>query len=143
MARLLVVLAFVLILLAVAALVDVLSSRPGVARVLPRWGWALLVVLVPLVGPLLWWFLGHPWGSGAGREPVVPGQTSSAPSPEPPEAFLAGLSADERIRRLEEALARLDEEPAAGSDGKGPDASADGGRSDRDGPDPGQGGDRG
>ena len=75
-------------------------------RALPKPVW-ILVILLPVVGALLWIILGKERGS-RGREarPVV------APDDDP--QFLANLrreeEQEERIRRLEQELADLDDD---------------------------------
>lgn len=58
MLRLLVVLAVVG--LHVYALVDCMRTRPEQVRGLPFAAWVLVVLLVPVVGPLLWLWSGRP-----------------------------------------------------------------------------------
>jgi hypothetical protein len=58
-------------------IIDVLRTRSGETRALPRWVWLILVILVPLVGGLLWLLLGKVWNSpGSNRRrrrgPVAP-----------------------------------------------------------------------
>ena len=50
----------IVLLVMVVALVDIISSDEAVVRGLPRWGWLLLVVLLPLVGSLVWFAAGRP-----------------------------------------------------------------------------------
>jgi len=58
-------------------IIDVLRTRSGETRSLPRWVWLILVILVPLIGGLLWLLLGKVWNSpGSNRRrrrgPVAP-----------------------------------------------------------------------
>lgn len=89
-----VLLGLLLISLSVYCLVECLQSRPGTVRLLPRPLWLLLILLLPLLGPALWWFLGRP-SSGAPptprafRKPVAPDDDpdflrSLRPPPPPP-----------------------------------------------------------
>ena len=75
--------------------------------------WALGVVLLPVVGGVLWLAVGKARRRGASARPV-------APDDDP--AFLSTLSSDElakraeqdeRLRRLEQELADLDDDPPA------------------------------
>ncbi|WP_235189645.1 PLDc N-terminal domain-containing protein [Williamsia sp. D3] len=50
----------------IAALVDIIGSEAGV-RGLPRWGWLLLVIVLPLVGSIVWFVAGRPVAGGYGR----------------------------------------------------------------------------
>ncbi|MFC3689935.1 PLDc N-terminal domain-containing protein [Aquipuribacter hungaricus] len=58
MLRLLVVLAVVG--LHVYALVDCMRTQPSLVRGLPFAAWVLLVLFLPVVGPLLWLWAGRP-----------------------------------------------------------------------------------
>lgn len=92
----------------VFSIVDVAMIERHRVRALPKTAWIVIVVILPVVGPLLWLTLGR---EGRG---TASGSRAVAPDDDP--AFLGGLQADarldqdERIRRLEQELAELDDE---------------------------------
>ncbi|MBN9238984.1 MAG: hypothetical protein BGO97_04800 [Micrococcales bacterium 70-64] len=107
MARLLPILALVVIGLYVFAYVDLALTDRTRVRALPKPVW-ILVILLPVVGALLWIILGKQRGGSRGGE-----SRTIAPDDDP--SFLANLrrdeEQDERIRRLEQELADLDDDP--------------------------------
>jgi len=108
------------------ALVDLFMTQAPRVRAFPKPIWIIVIVALPIIGPLLWLFVGkaknrrYKPGSGSGR----------APDDDP--SFLGNLDregSDERIRRLEEELRKLDDEADAGPDQKesdSPDDTSDG-----------------
>ncbi|MDO5533264.1 MAG: PLDc N-terminal domain-containing protein [Propionibacteriaceae bacterium] len=73
-----------LVALSVYALVEALQADPRRVRLMPRWLWAL-AVLVPALGPLGWFTLGRPTQHGVG------GGTRRAIAPDDDPDFLRGL----------------------------------------------------
>ena len=51
---------FLAILLAIYSLVEVAQAPTYAVRRMPRWGWATVIVLIPLLGPVGWLFFGRP-----------------------------------------------------------------------------------
>ena len=96
--------AVVLDLFAVIDLVLIDRSR---VRAFPKVFWVIIILVVPFVGALLWFLVGRDWNSRGGQRRTV------APDDDP--AFLRDLrrdeEQDERIRRLEQELADLDDDP--------------------------------
>jgi ABC-type Na+ efflux pump permease subunit len=107
MARLLVVLPFLVLTLDVFAIVDVMLIDRSRIRVLNRVFWVILIVLLPVIGAILWLVLGRERRGGSAERRTI------APDDDP--AFLKNLRRDEeqddRIRRLEQELADLDDDP--------------------------------
>lgn len=108
MARLLIVLGIAAVVFWVFSIVDCAVQPPNRHRGVSKGAWMAIVVLIPVLGGALWFILGRARRQSPGR--VV------APDDDP--NFLGklkGVSAqDERIRLLEEELARLDaEDPRA------------------------------
>ncbi len=106
MARLLVVLIGVTIAFTVFSLIDLLMTDKSRFRALNKPAWAVLVILLPILGGILWFAIGKARrGSDASPKPL-------APDDDP--AFLHGLGGDEdqdaRIRRLEKELSELDDD---------------------------------
>jgi hypothetical protein len=99
-----VVAAVVLDLFAVIDLVLIDRSR---VRAFPKVFWVIIILVVPFVGAILWFLVGRDWNSRGGQRRTV------APDDDP--AFLRDLrrdeEQDERIRRLEQELADLDDDP--------------------------------
>jgi hypothetical protein len=104
--RLFIILGVVLLALIVFSLVDVIMTDKQRVRALNKPLW-LLIVLIPLIGALLWFFLGKERRSGSGEPRPL------APDDDP--GFLRTIrrdeEQDERIRRLEQELAELDDDP--------------------------------
>ena len=120
MVRWLVIGGFAVAALTIYALVDLFVTQAQKVRAFAKPIWIGIIVVVPVVGPLLWLFVGK------NRTPK-----SSAPMfPDDDMGFLGRIdreSAEDRIRRLEEELRQLDEEEkkfpldsdeAPGSNGK-------------------------
>ena len=112
MVRWLVIGGFALIALTVFALVDLFVTGAQRVRAFAKPVWIALIVALPLVGPLLWLFV----GKNRQRHTTAPMFADDDPK------FLRNVdreSAEERIRRLEEELRKLDEEggefPPSGS----------------------------
>jgi len=107
MARLLVVLPFLVVALDVLAIVDVALIDQRRVRALPKFAWILIIILLPVIGALLWLIVGRERRDRGGERRTV------APDDDP--AFLRNLrrdeEQDERIRRLEQELADLDDDP--------------------------------
>lgn len=107
MTRLFVIVPFIVVGLYVFAIVDVALTESTRVRALPKFAW-ILVILLPVIGALLWFFFGKERGDRGGARRTV------APDDDP--AFLANLrrdeEQDERIRRLEQELAELDDDSA-------------------------------
>lgn len=55
------------LLIMIVALVDIVTSDEAVVRGLPRWGWLLLVIVLPLVGSIVWFVAGRPVEAFSGR----------------------------------------------------------------------------
>ena len=95
------------VVLDIFALVDLLIIDKSRIRAFPRFVWVLIIIVVPFVGALLWFVVGRSWGSPGGERRTI------APDDDP--AFLRNLrrdeEQDERIRRLEQELADLDDDP--------------------------------
>lgn len=93
----------------VYTLIDCIRTEDSRARGLPKTVWVFVVILLPLIGSLLWFTIGKERNGRSRSRPVM---RQSAPDDDP--AFLGriGLEQDreERIRRLEERLAELDED---------------------------------
>ena len=94
--------------LLVFSLVDIALTDKRNVRSLTKPLW-LLVVLIPLAGALLWFLFGRPRRNRGGQTRVI------APDDDPD--FLRNLKAEEesaeRIRRLEQELSELDDDPPA------------------------------
>lgn len=116
---------FIIVLVAMLiALIDCLSSERGEVRGLPKAVWFLIILLVPVIGVVAWFFAGRPLsaeqraGVAAGGPPRRPPKRPVAPDDDPD--FLRKIdttqsSADaELLRRWEEDLKRRDDDgPAA------------------------------
>lgn len=94
----------------VYTVVDVILTDQRRVRALNKPLWMLVIVLIPVIGGLLWLVIGKARkGTGGNVRRVAPDDDPN---------FLSGLSAqedqDERIRRLEQELADLDDDPPAG-----------------------------
>ena len=85
---------FVAVALAIFCLVQVIQSRGQQVRGLPRWAWVLVVLLLPLLGPIAWLVLGRPRD---GRPPERPQRRTIAPDDDPD--FLRRLNWRERHER--------------------------------------------
>lgn len=53
--------------LLVYALIDCIQTPEASVRNLPRWGWLILIILIPYIGPVAWLFAGRPLRSGAAQ----------------------------------------------------------------------------
>ncbi|KGJ72882.1 hypothetical protein GY21_12275 [Cryobacterium roopkundense] len=110
MPKLLIFIGLAVLILTVYTVVDCALFERKRVRGLPRWVWIFVIVLVPLIGPLLWLFVGR----GRGASPVGRSFRTVAPDDDP--EFLRSLNNDkdtrERLRRLEEELADLDKPEA-------------------------------
>ncbi len=122
MPKLLIGIGLALVILTVYTLVDCAVFDRRRIRGLPRWVWLFVIVLVPLIGPLLWLFVGH------GR--ATPTRSFRSVAPDDDLDFLRGLNGgglkadsgqnrpyneqdqQERIRRMEQDLAGLDDTDA-------------------------------
>ena len=97
-------------------------------RGLPRGWWIVVILFVPLIGAVMWFVIGR------GRASRV-SPRGQAVAPDDDADFLRRLNTDaaqdERIRRLEQELAELDDEPEASNGLNGLDGlDADGGSGD-------------
>lgn len=103
----LVIAPLIVLALDVFAIVDVILIEQRRVRAVPKFVWIILIVLVPVVGAILWFFTGRASASGGSQLRTV------APDDDP--SFLRNLrrdeEQDERIRRLEQELAELDDDP--------------------------------
>ena len=94
-------------ILDVFALIDLILIERRRVRAFPKIVWGIIIVVVPFIGALLWFFVGHEWGTRGGERRTI------APDDDP--SFLKNLrrdeDQDERIRRLEQELADLDDDP--------------------------------
>lgn len=145
MARFWVILAVVAVAFIVYSLVDCAMADRARIRGPRKPVWLLLILVLPVIGSLLWFFIGR----GRVERTRRPATRIIAPDDDP--TFLAGLrrdkDQDERIRRLEEEFGKPGSEPererggpanpgdTTGGSGDGsPNSGTDG--SDADGPGP-------
>lgn len=103
MARVWLILAVALAALTVFTVVDVVLTDRRRVRGVPKGVWVLIAIL-PAVGAVLWFLVG--------KTPAPPAPRSAAPDDDV--VFLRDLGAreeqEERIRRLEQELAELDDD---------------------------------
>lgn len=103
MVRWLVIGGVAVVALTIFALVDLFVTQAQKVRAFAKPIWIGIIVVVPVVGPLLWLFVGK------NRTP----KTTAPMFPDDDMGFLGRIdreSAEDRIRRLEEELRQLDEE---------------------------------
>ncbi|WP_298039697.1 PLD nuclease N-terminal domain-containing protein [uncultured Microbacterium sp.] len=111
MARILIVGGFLALIFWIFSIVDCAVQPSTRHRGVPKGAWVAIVILIPVIGGILWFVLGRRRAGELGSERLT--------LPDDDAEFLRSISTneqDERIRRLEEELARLDDEtdgPAA------------------------------
>lgn len=110
---------FILIVAAVAfviyALIDCLFTERPRFRALNKPIWALIIVILPLIGALLWFGLGRRTRGSMNRRTIAPDDDPAfiGRRSEPMYGFDRD-SVDERIRRLEQELAEHDDDGPTG-----------------------------
>ena len=126
-----IVIAFLVLVLCIAALVDIVPRSDGDIQHLPKIAWVLLVIFFPLVGGILWFVVGRTYnsarGNGGGRyaepfhrgDPVAQRAQASESRVSATEQELADL---EREIELYEKQARLRKLKAETADDALPDA---------------------
>jgi Phospholipase_D-nuclease N-terminal len=107
------VLAPIIVLLMIFAVVDIAVIERDRIRTLPRGLWIAIAIVLPVVGPVLWFFIGR-LRKGEG---MAPSAAASAPrrlgpiAPDDDPDFLGRLhreqEQEERIRELEKKLNEL------------------------------------
>ncbi|MEV7608059.1 PLDc N-terminal domain-containing protein [Microbacterium sp. NPDC089320] len=75
------------IALMVGALVDIIRRDDAQVRFLPKMGWIIIVILLPLIGGLLWFAIGREYSEAGLRIPRMrPAARPAARRPEPRQA---------------------------------------------------------
>lgn len=120
MARLLIVGGFLAAIFWVYSIVDCAVQPSTRHRGVRKAAWVAIVVLIPVIGGILWFAIGRRRAGDLGDAIRIVG-------PDDDPGFLRTISKSEqdaRIRRLEEELARLEDETDEGTatDGTAPDA---------------------
>ncbi|MFF2274610.1 PLDc N-terminal domain-containing protein [Agromyces sp. NPDC058126] len=105
---------FVLTILTLAALVyalvDIIMRDESDVKHLPKFGWILLVVLLPLIGTVLWFVLGRERSSAGQRGGAATARGEAAPAaPAGPQTVMPPSGPGD-ARSTEEQLADLDRE---------------------------------
>jgi len=129
MVRLWIGLAVAAVVFIVYSVVDCATMPRDRVRGISKTSWIFAILLLPVIGGLLWWFIGRV------RAPKA-APRGSAPDDDPD--FLKKLDADraqsKRIRDLEDELKRFDDEPSGGTDAEPHGDTAPGSESPDDGP---------
>lgn len=129
MVRLWIGLAVAAVVFIVYSVVDCATMPRDRVRGISKTSWILAILLLPVIGGLLWWFIGRVRAAKAAPR-------GSAPDDDPD--FLKKLDADraqsKRIRDLEDELKRFDEEPDGGTDAEPHGDAAPGSETPDDGP---------
>ena len=120
------------VLILVFCLIDAIMADDSRVRNLPKWGWILLIIVIPLVGGIAWLVAGRPGDAAPGPPPPPvarpgweqpPRARPKAPDDDP--EFLASLkksnSDHERMLKQWEDDLRRREEDLRGQDGTDPD----------------------
>lgn len=97
------------VVLLVFALIDILTKGDDQVRGLPKFAWVLLVVLVPVVGSIVWFAVGHDWAPGDRNH----GRYIEPNRPEDRYATLGDARSahgDKRVSGTEQELAELERE---------------------------------
>lgn len=106
MVRVYIVVGLVIVALSIYAAIDSLLTDRSRVRGLPKALWVIVILLLPVIGAVLWFLVGKDRGKG---RPVL---RQTAPDDDP--EFLRRLGSEkeqeERIRRLEQELADLDDD---------------------------------
>ncbi len=113
MARVLIVGGFLALVFWVFSIVDCAVQPATRHRGVSKGAWIAIVILIPVLGGILWFALG--------RRRRSDGETNRSVAPDDDPEFLRRISTheqDERIRRLEEELARLDDETDGPADSR-------------------------
>ncbi len=107
MVRLWLVVAVVVVVFTIYAVVDCLMIEKARVRGFPKMIWAIVILLVPLIGGILWLTIGR-----ARRSSTNSRSRSSAPDDDPDFLRTIGPKTGENdhIRRLKQEIADLDEE---------------------------------
>ncbi len=111
MSRLFVIVPVIAVALDVFSIIDIITIDERRVRGIPKFLWVAVVILFPFVGVILWFTIGRARGdSGSGGSDQ---RRTVAPDDDP--NFLRNLrrdeEADERIRKLEQELSELDDDP--------------------------------
>jgi len=99
------------VVLLVFALIDIITRPDSETRGLPKVAWILLVIIVPVVGSIVWFAIGHDWNPG----PRNHGRYIDPMRHEDGYATLGAAKSahgDKRVMTTEQELAELDREIA-------------------------------
>ncbi|QEO13866.1 hypothetical protein FLP10_05085 [Agromyces intestinalis] len=105
-------LSLLIVVAMIAALIDIIMRDEWQVKHLPKFGWIILVILLPLIGTVLWFVLGREYAGGGpvalprpGRRPDAsrPGQSVTAVRP-------TFENRSTEIRSTEQQLADLERE---------------------------------
>ena len=112
MSRLFVIVPVIAVALDIFSIIDIITIEERRVRGMPKFLWVAVVVLLPFVGVILWFTIGRARGeSGGGTR----GGERRTVAPDDDPNFLRNLrrdeEADERIRKLEQELSELDDDP--------------------------------
>ncbi len=114
MTRVLIVLLVIAIAFTIYTFVDVLLTERSRVRAFPKALWAVVVLLLPVIGGLLWLFVGKARRvAGSTRRPVAPDDDPSFLNSLNHDEIAKRAEQDERLRRLEQELADLDDDTPA------------------------------
>jgi hypothetical protein len=91
MARFLVLLFLATLALLAVSLISVLSAEDGAVRRLPRGLWIVMILVLPVVGPVLYFWLGRPVRYVDPWPVAAAGSRPRAVAPDDDPAFLARL----------------------------------------------------
>lgn len=120
MVRWIVIGAVAVVAFTIYALVDLFMTTAPRVRAFPKPLWIAVIVALPVLGPILWLLIGKARGT-----PKAARIVGNAPDDNP--TFLSSIDreeSDERIRRLEEELRKLDDENPGGPGAQGPAADS-------------------
>jgi len=90
------------LILFAAALIDIITRGEGQVRHLPKFGWIVIVILLPVVGSIIWFAVGREYGTGSALGNFGDPRRQAA----------AEVSQQDRLSQTERELAALDREIA-------------------------------
>lgn len=100
--------ALVALAVTIYALIECVRTRPNDVRSLPKPGWILAIILLPLLGAGLWFWLGRPVPSNHQRPSSGTRPTTGAPDDD--ETFLRNLEIQRRNKARDEEFLRREAE---------------------------------